>query len=283
MQQQSQQHIVLYACTKDEFGHDPFVSEHWLVLIVSGSSELLSQQGIVSHPAGTLGLIRKNQLVKAVKKVGNAYTFSSISICLDQKTLQKFSADYGVVSDSPYVGETNVIMDVDPVMKSYFDSLMPYFAQPEKLTPALAHIKTMEAIELLLRKASLKNFLFDFSEPHKLDLEAYMNRHFSYNVPLAQFAKLTGRSLSAFKRDFAVIFRSTPERWLQKKKLEMAYFLIAQKKRKPSDVYLETGFENLSHFSVAFKKEYGVNPSELLRNYSVTTPSDNSSSTAQPA
>jgi AraC-like DNA-binding protein len=158
---------------------------------------------------------------------------------------------------------------------------MPYFAQPEKLTPALAQIKTMEVIALLLRNASLKNFLFDFSEPRKLDLEAYMNRHFSYNVPLAQFAKLTGRSLSAFKRDFAVIFGSTPERWLQKKKLEMAYFLIAQKKRKPSDVYLETGFENLSHFSIAFKKEYGVNPSVLLRHTNATSPSGNSLSTAE--
>ncbi|WP_080239912.1 helix-turn-helix domain-containing protein [Spirosoma rigui] len=272
MQKQPQQQIVLYSCTTDEFGHDPFVSEHWLVLIVSGSSELFSQQGIVSNPAGTLGLIRKNQLVKAIKKVGNTHTFSSISICLDQKTLQKFSADYGVVADGTYVGESNVIMDVDQAINNYFTSLMPYFAQPEKLTPTLAQIKTMEVIELLLRKASLKNFLFDFSEPRKLDLEAYMNRHFSYNVPLAQFAKLTGRSLSAFKRDFAVIFRSTPERWLQKKKLEMAYFLIAHKKKKPSDVYLETGFENLSHFSVAFKKEYGINPSVLLKHTNAVTP-----------
>ena len=29
-------------------------------------------------------------------------------------------------------------------------------------------------------------------------------------------------------------------------------------------VYLEVGFKNLSHFSTAFKKEFGVNPSVLL-------------------
>jgi AraC-like DNA-binding protein len=103
---------------------------------------------------------------------------------------------------------------------------MPYFSQPEKLTPTLEHVKTIEAIELLLRNPALKNFLFDFSEPHKIDLEAYMNRHFSYNVPLAQFAKLTGRSLSTFKRDFVKIFHTTPEKWLQKRRLEMAHFLF---------------------------------------------------------
>jgi AraC-like DNA-binding protein len=117
---------------------------------------------------------------------------------------------------------------------------------------------------LLLRNPVLKNFLFDFSEPHKIDLEAYMNQHFSYNIPLAQFAKLTGRSLSTFKRDFVKIFNSTPQKWLQKRKLEMAHFLISQKNRKPADVYLEVGFENLSHFSTAFKKEFGVNASAFV-------------------
>jgi AraC-like DNA-binding protein len=31
--------------------------------------------------------------------------------------------------------------------------------------------------------------------------------------------------------------------------------------KKPSDVYLEVGFEDLSHFSFAFKKEFGKAPS----------------------
>ena len=144
---------------------------------------------------------------------------------------------------------------------------MPYFAQPEKLTPTLEYVKTIEAIELLLRNPELKNFLFDFSEPHKIDLEAYMNRHFSYNIPLAQFAKLTGRSLSTFKRDFVRIFGTTPEKWLQKQRLEQAHFLITQKNKRPSEIYLELGFETLSHFSFAFKKQFGITPTELSKSF----------------
>lgn len=150
-------------------------------------------------------------------------------------------------------------------MKGYFHSLMPYFAQPEKLTPVLAQAKTTEVITLLLRNPALQNFLFDFSEPHKIDLEAYMNQHFSYNVPVTQFAKLTGRSLSAFKRDFSKIFQTSPEKWLQKRRLEQAHFLITQQNRKPSDVYLEVGFENLSHFSRVFKQYFGINASAAQR------------------
>ena len=264
-----QHNVALSSCVGDEQqDHDPFVYEHVLGLIVSGTVDFYTDNKAVSYYAGTLSLIRKNQLVKAVKRpdpVSNK--FISINIFLTQDALKKYSLEYSVESERVYTGEPNVLMENDAFMRGYFDSLMPYVAKPEILTPILAQVKTTEAIELLLRNAVLKDFLFDFSEPYKIDLEAYMNRHFSYNVPLVQFAKLTGRSLSTFKRDFMKIFSATPEKWLQKRRLEMAHFLISQKNRKPSDVYLEVGFENLSHFSTVFKKEFGVNASSLAQKY----------------
>lgn len=90
-----------------------------------------------------------------------------------------------------------------------------------------------------------------------------MNHHYKYNISLSSFATLTGRSLSTFKRDFTKIFETTPEKWLQQKRLEQAHYLISKKKQRPSDVYLEVGFENLSHFSFAFKKLFGLTPTEL--------------------
>jgi AraC-like DNA-binding protein len=74
---------------------------------------------------------------------------------------------------------------------------------------------------------------------------------------------LTGRSLSTFKRGFLKIFSTTPERWLQKQRLEQAHFLITQKRKRPSEIYLELGFETLSHFSYTFKKQFGLTPTEL--------------------
>jgi AraC-like DNA-binding protein len=37
--------------------------------------------------------------------------------------------------------------------------------------------------------------------------------------------------------------------------------LIKEKGRRASDIYLDLGFEDLSHFSFAFKKQFGVPPS----------------------
>ena len=52
-------------------------------------------------------------------------------------------------------------------------------------------------------------------------------------------------------------------KWLTKKRLELAYYQLTEKKKKPTEVYLEVGFEDLSHFSYAFKNQYGVAPTQL--------------------
>ncbi len=126
-------------------------------------------------------------------------------------------------------------------------------------------LKYEELLIILLKiQPELAGILFDFRKPGKIDLEAFMNHNFKFNVSLERFSSLTGRSLSAFKRDFKAIYTESPSRWLVRKRLEEAYFLLAQKSKKPSDIYVDLGFESLSHFSTAFKKLYGQTPTEII-------------------
>ena len=57
-----------------------------------------------------------------------------------------------------YKGGPMKVLDPDPFLKGYFDSLIPYFAHPEQLKSSLAEVKTREAIELLLRRSFTKGF-----------------------------------------------------------------------------------------------------------------------------
>ena len=91
-----------------------------------------------------------------------------------------------------------------------------------------------------------------------------MQKNFMFNMSLEKFSYLTGRSLTTFKRDFKKAFDTTPQKWLTQKRLELARFKLTEQKKKPIDIYFEVGFENLSHFSFAFKKEFGINPRELI-------------------
>ncbi|WP_426046649.1 helix-turn-helix domain-containing protein [Chryseobacterium sp. NFX27] len=59
------------------------------------------------------------------------------------------------------------------------------------------------------------------------------------------------------------MFGTTPGKWLLEKRLQEAHYLL-EKGRKATDIYLDLGFEDLSHFSFAFKKQYGLPPSRLF-------------------
>lgn len=257
---------ILYSCNETrERGHEQFVEEHALVHVLSGEIRFYTNDGEQVFSGGSIGLIRRNQLAKSLKgPAADGSPFTAISILLPTALLRQYAEQYRIDVNEAYAGAGMLSLLPDTFIKAYFDSLLPYYKTPKALTKQLAEIKTMEAIALILQHdGGLQSFLFDFHEPHKIDLMAFMNRNFMYNVNMNRFATLTGRSLATFKRDFQKLFGTSPEKWLLHKRLEHAHYLLTTKKQKPSDVYLEVGFENLSHFSTSFKQAYGFNPSAV--------------------
>ena len=260
---------ILFSCTgQARKNYEPFVEEHALTFILNG--EMIINDGLVEtkFKTGEFGFISKNQLVKTQKIPQDNKPFMGISILLPKEILYNYAKEHNIIQKGTYTGKPSFVLPHDSFLKGYFDSLIPYFENPDALTNNLATIKTIEVIELLLKKTSMQNILFCFDEDFKIDLEAYMNKNYMHNIPLEKFATLTGRSISTFKRDFQAIFNETPNKWLIKKRLDLAHFLISKKHQKPTDIYFDVGFVNFSHFSRTFKSEFGMNPSAIEKNHS---------------
>jgi AraC-like DNA-binding protein len=258
---------ILYSCYANHSREgEQFVPAHVFLYQLAGTLLLDEGSQIYTLPPGTFWLLRRNHLVKFQKQLpAGGGEFRSLSVSFSQEALRAIAHEYGYPAAAHQPpGAAMLALPDHPLYQSYLASLRPYeqLAQPEHA--ALLALKAREAVLVLLQvNPELRDILFDCSEPGKIDLEAFMQKNFRFNVALSRFAYLTGRSLATFKRDFERLFHLSPSRWLVQRRLQEAHYLLKEKGKVPSEVYLEVGFEDLSHFSFAFKKAYGLSPSKL--------------------
>jgi len=239
-----------------------FVKQHVFDYIISGTSEVFFEGKLLQFKAGEYRFAVRNRLSKFTKIPPADEEYRSISICIDQDTLHEIKHQFEGSNILNRKFENVFLLKHNRLFNNYFESLLPYLQNGEEINEQLVRVKIKEAVLIFLdANPDLRHILFDFSEPGKIDLEAYMGEHYSFNGDLEQFAYLTGRSLSTFKRDFKKIFKTTPNRWLIKRRLQDAYYLIKEKGIKPTEAYIEVGFKDYSHFSIAFKTVFGVAPS----------------------
>jgi len=239
-----------------------FFEHSILVLQVSGRLTLETTTRKISMRRGGMLLIRKNQVGQLTKEPLDGEAYQTIIIRLPEDQLRTIAIEEQIDIRQKYTGEPNILIPGNEYLQGYFQSVMPYVRNPEEqITTSLGILKVREAVKLLLHTMpELQYFLFDFSDAHKIDLEKFMAGNYHYNMPIEKFARLTGRSLAGFKRDFQKIFDMPPRQWLLEKRLTEARHLIEKKNRKPSNIYLDLGFESLSHFSHSFKKKFGKAP-----------------------
>jgi AraC family transcriptional regulator, exoenzyme S synthesis regulatory protein ExsA len=256
---------IVYSCyvSRSREG-EQFIPDHVFGYQVSGTMIMNDGNKEYIFAPGRFRFSRRNHLVKFNKQPPEGGEFKSFSVHLDQPFLRNFTMEAGYKAEKHIGGNAVIDLKPDPLYKNYFESLSPYMQLNAEQDAGLIALKLREAILLLLKvNPEMKDILFDFSEPGKIDLEAFMNKNFHFNVDLNRFAYLTGRSPATFKRDFEKLFHSTPSRWLQQRRLQEAYYLIKERGKTASDIYEDLGFENLSHFSFAFKKHFGAAPTKI--------------------
>lgn len=247
-----------------EISPEQFIPEHFFIVLMKGSMIAFNGNKNYQVNEGDYYIARKNHLVRYTK-YKNDDDFEKIIIIFDEVFLKKFLERNPFSATAFSSNDSFLNVEKSPLIRNFIDSLQPYYGDGEKIDDDFSDIKREELLLILLKNnPELANVFFNFGAPEKIDLEEFMLRNFRFNIQLERFAYLTGRSLSSFKRDFQKIFGLNPGKWLTQKRLEEAHFLLRNEKRKPNDIYLDLGFEDLSHFSFAFKKEFGISPSEVL-------------------
>lgn len=245
------------------FKSDLMFEDHMLVWFISGETKIVQWDTTFHFKTGEIFLIPRNQLATVINYPTNGLPHKSVVMHLSTDRLKSFYEKIEIKRRNPPEQKVYRFSD-HPLLSSCLASLIPYFELEGEFPESLATLKITEAISIIRTiDPGIDNLLANFDAPGKVDLISFMQRNFMFNMSLEKLGFLTGRSLSTFNRDFKKLFNTTPQRWLTDKRLELAYYHLSERKKKPTEVYLEVGFEDLSHFSFSFKKKYGVSPNQL--------------------
>lgn len=153
----------------------------------------------------------------------------------------------------------------DTYITSYLNSLYTLGKAPAIFTDNLLSLKFEELMVYLLNKYGNKfqAFLRSLISEEKSHFKKIVESNMYSNLKLDELAFLCNMSLSTFKRHFTSEYKMSPGKWLQDKRLQRAKDLLNGGNLKSSDIYLEVGYNNLSNFSSAFKKKFGINPKDI--------------------
>ncbi|HIC77854.1 MAG TPA: AraC family transcriptional regulator, partial [Sulfurovum sp.] len=152
------------------------------------------------------------------------------------------------------------------------DNIRNYLLNIEKMqldnpnNKALLKLKLLEFLHLIDDHENFKQTL-EASEIGKQtrDIESFMLAHYDKNMTVADFASLSGRSLSTFNREFKKKHHTTPKQWLIEKKMHKAKELLEEGNTVTQSAF-DVGYNNVSNFIKAYKSIYHETPKTMQKN-----------------
>jgi len=89
-----------------------------------------------------------------------------------------------------------------------------------------------------------------------------IDRTYAQPLDIATLARVASLSEAHYIRTFRATFGETPHRYLQRRRVERAMFLLRETDRSITDVCLDVGFTSLGTFSRTFRDIVGLNPTD---------------------
>ncbi len=161
-------------------------------------------------------------------------------------------------------------IELDEVTRTSFYSMLPYFTQKKPPSEKLLELKLKELLLNILSNPSNKQmlaYILHLNDDIKTPIWLIMEKNYTYNLTLKEYARISSRSLAAFKRDFFEYYRTTPGKWLTNKRLTHAKMLLKTTKQSISEVSFNSGFENISHFCRIFKEKFRSSPLQFRKKH----------------
>jgi AraC-like DNA-binding protein len=249
---------------------EPWRSTDHIVYVVSGRKTWRSSSGTVTAEQGQAVFIKKG--VRTVEKFCDEnYSAMVFFITNDfvRGIVDELVGNRANQTIDNIPKESEIKLNIDNGLASYFQSMAAYFASKDKLHDSILLLKLKELIMSIYvgdDNHDITDYFQSLTHFRSPSIIETMELNFRKNLSMNEFAQLCHRSYSSFKRDFQSQYSESPGKWLLNKRLDYSVFLLLSSEKRVSDIVIDSGFVDISHYSKAFKKKFGDSPTIYRKN-----------------
>lgn len=256
--------FVAYRNQDPPLKNEVFFEEHAVIFVLEGEKKFVSATQTIHVRKGNIVFIRRGYYLMQETIDTN---YRSLVFFFNEKLLKEFVGQHLELFENSLIrndeNSTLLVFEITESLDKFTESIFPYF---NLKTQYLNHFLRLKLHELLLHileidvSKQFKNILFSLYKGEKVDLDYLMQSYYLKPLSLDELSRLSGRSLSAFKRDFQEKFEISPALWIKNKRLEYAGLQLENTHKNVSEISMEIGYESVSHFIKAFKERFGKTP-----------------------
>jgi len=256
--------LVEYKCLVEDHESDIWAHQDYFAYVLGGEKKWSTPTNSVRVGSGDLLYVRKG--ATTVYQYFDQ-PFFVIFLFISEEFIGHILCKYPhlVTSKRHLHLDNNHLLKVElnSVLKSYFETMKTFLTQSVPLRKEVLKLQ-IEALllDILTQPGNefLKSHFIRHLEAGKVVVGEIMQANYMKPLAIKDYARMCGRSLSSFRRDFVKTYHTPPGKWLLKKRLEHSRFLLDTTTDRISEILYSAGFNNRAHFNKAFKNAYGMAP-----------------------
>jgi len=272
MKQEEPISIFSYRAEGERIKNQITLRQNLFSFLLEGEKSVYYAGKMVNIQPSQFLLLAEGNCLMSEKIAASGGNYRSILISFDNGVLADFfirqpnllTTTGDALSEDPIL-----LFSQDGFLKNYIHSLEYMLAGDQVISANMQRLKLHELLLYLGENSSgtlQKLRGMSHGEADDILIRQAVTANIDHPVSVEELAFLCNASLSTFKRRFFKIYGTSPSRWLLDKRMEKAAQLLRRGDRKPSEIYVDLGYENLSSFIQSFKQVHGITPKQYQLN-----------------
>ncbi|WP_438422649.1 helix-turn-helix domain-containing protein [Aquimarina macrocephali] len=256
--------LYYYQSTKELAKQQIKLTKNVFSFLIEGQKEIFTNNSSFLIKNSSFLLMKSGHCLMTEKLSPLHKSYKSVLLFFSNEEIQQFVQKFDIKTSKISLPQSAYSFQYDQFIKNYVNSLVDISRLDPSIQEKMIQTK-FEEIMIYLVETKGTDFINSMMIQERNSFQNFLNvveNNKLKKMTLKELAFLSNMSVSTFKREFEKHFHQSPSKWFLDKRLEYSAFMLKNNSKRPSEIYQEIGYENLSNFIYAFKTKFGVTPKQ---------------------